>query len=95
MFRGYGETRRTERSGDRGDATEMSTTNQPPPTVERVQGDFLRDYEQKFANLPVHLKLAKLCSNAGLANTAEKGLYFATRDDAELDKLKGSCREYT
>ena len=75
--------------------TELSTTNQTPPTDERVQGDLLRDYEQKFANLPVHLKLTKLCSNAGLANTVENRQYFTTLDDAELDKLKGSCREYT
>ena len=55
--------------------TELSTTNQTPPTDERVQGDLLRDYEQKFANLPVHLKLTKLCSSARLANTVEKGQY--------------------
>ena len=52
---------------------------------ERVQGQLLRDYEQKFANLP----------NAGLANTVEKGQYVTTLDDEELDRLKGSCREYT
>ena len=34
------------------------------------------------------LKLTKLCSNADLANTVEKGQYFTTLDDAELDKLK-------
>ena len=56
--------------------TELSTTNQTPPTDERVQGDLLRDCEQKFANLPVHQKLTKLCSNAGLANTVHKGQYF-------------------
>ena len=75
--------------------TELSTTNQTPSTDERAQGDLSRDYEQKFANLPVHLKLTKLCSNAGLANTVEKRHYFTTLDDAELDKLGGSCREYT
>ena len=75
--------------------SELSTTNQPPPTDERAQGDLLRDYEEKFANLPVHLELTKLCSNVGLANTAEKGQYFTTLGDAELDKLKGSCREHT
>ena len=39
--------------------------------------------------------MTKLCSNAGLASTAETGQYLTTLDDAELDKLKGSCREYT
>ena len=55
----------------------------------------LREYEQKFADLPEHLHLIKLCSNAGLAKTVEKGQYFTTLDDTELDRLKGSCREYT
>ena len=75
--------------------TELSTTNQTFPTDERVEGDLLRDYERKFANLPDYLKLTKLCFNAGLAKAVEKGQYFSTLDDAELDKLKGSCREYT
>ena len=39
--------------------TEWSTTNQTPPTDERVQGDLLRDYGRKFANLPVYLQLTK------------------------------------
>ena len=37
----------------------------------------------------------KLCSNAGIAKTVATGQYFTTLDDAELDKLGGSCREYT
>ena len=92
MFRGYGETLSTERFGDDGNANRIVDNKPNPPTNEREQGDLLRDYEQKFATLPVHLKLTKLCSDAGLANTEEKGQYFTTHDDAELDKLKGSCR---
>ena len=65
------------------------------PTDARVQGNLLREYEQKFANLPEHLQLTKVCSNAGLAKTVEKGYYITTLDDTELDKLKGSCRQYT
>ena len=71
--------------------TGLSTSNQTPPADERVQGDLL----QKFANFPVHLKLTKLCFNAGLANVVDKGQHFTTLDDAELDKLKGSFREFT
>ena len=74
---------------------EVSTTDQASPTDARVQGNFLREYEQKFADLPEHLQLTTLCSNAGLAKTVEKGQYFTTLDDTELDRLKGSCREYT
>ena len=33
------------------------------------------------------------CSNSGLAHTVEKGQYFTTLDDAELDKVKGPRRE--
>ena len=74
---------------------EVSTTDQASPTDARVQGNFLREYEQKFADLPEHFQLTTLCSNAGLAKTVEKGQYFTTLDDTELDRLKGSCREYT
>ena len=68
--------------------TELPTTNQTSSTDERVQGDLLRDSEQNFAHLPDHLKLTKLCSNAGLAHIVENGQYFTTLDDAKLDKLK-------
>ena len=69
--------------------TEFSTTNKTPRTNDKVQGNLLHDYERKFANLP----LIKLCSNAGITKTVAKGQYFTTLDDAELDKLGGSCRE--
>ena len=74
---------------------EVSTTDQIFPTDAGVQGNLVLEYEQKFANLPEHLQLTKLCSNAGLAKTVEKGQYLTTLDDTELDRLKGSCREYT
>ena len=74
---------------------ELSTTNQISPTDVRVQGNLLREYEQRFADLPEHAQLTELCSNAGLAKTVEKGQYFTTHDDTELDRLKGSCREFT
>ena len=48
---------------------EVSTIDQISPTDARVQGNLLREYEEKFANLPEHLQLTKLCSNAGLAKT--------------------------
>ena len=51
---------------------ELSTTDQISPTDARAQGNLLREYDQKFANLPEHLQLTKLCSNAGLAKTVEK-----------------------
>ena len=76
--------------------TEVSTTDQISPTGARVQRNRLREYEQKFTNLPEHLQLTKICSNAGLAKTVEKKRqYFTMLDGTELDRLKGSCREYT
>ena len=75
--------------------TELSTTNKTPRTNEPVQGDLLREYERKFTHLPDDLRLIGLCSDAGIMKTVAKGQYFMTRDDVELDKLGGSCREYT
>ena len=60
---------------------ETSTENQTSQTDARVQGNLSREYEQKFADLPDHAKLTKLCSSAGLAKTVEKGQYFTTLDD--------------
>ena len=71
--------------------TELSTTNKTPGTNEIVQGNLVHGYERKFANLPDHLQLIKLCSNAGIAKTVAK----EHLDDAELDNLGGSYREYT
>ena len=72
---------------------EVSTTDQISPTDARVHGNLLREYEQRFVNILEHLQLTKLCSNAGLAKTVEKGHYLTTLDDTELDRLKGSYRE--
>ena len=61
----------------------------------KLQGNVLREYEQKFAE---HLeqKLTKLCSTAGFSKNIEKGqILIALDDDAALDEMKGSCREYT
>ena len=74
---------------------EMSTTNQTSQTDAEVQGNLLREYEQKFPDLPEHVQLTKLCSNAGVAKTVVIGQYFTTLTDEELDRLKGPCREYT
>ena len=58
--------------------TEASTTNRTPRTNDKVQGNLLHDYERKFANLPDHLQLIKLCSNVSITNTVAKGQYFTT-----------------
>ena len=73
----------------------MSTTNQTSETDAGVQGNLLREYEHRFADLSEHVQLTKPCSAAVLAKTVEKGQYFATLDDNQFDRLKGSCREYT
>ena len=63
-------------------------------TDANVQGDLLREYEQKFAELSEQQKLTKLCSNAGFSKNIGKGtiLHLMTTG---LDETKTSCREYT
>ena len=76
--------------------TEFPTANPISQTDADVQGNLLREYEQKFAELPEQEKLIKLCSNAGFSKNIEKGQFFVTLDDDDaLDDLKGACREYT
>ena len=75
--------------------TELSTTTKPLLINEKVQGNLLREYERKCANLPDDIELIRLCSNAGFIKTVAEGQFFVTLDDAELAKLGGSCREYT
>ena len=69
--------------------TDLSTTNETLRTNETLQGNLLHDYKRKFANLPGHFQLIKLCSNAGIVKTAAAGQYFMNIDDAELEKLGG------
>ena len=47
--------------------TEFLTVNPISQTDAEVQGKLLREYEQKFAELPEHQKLTKLCSIAGFS----------------------------
>ena len=75
--------------------TEFPTAHRIPQTDAEVQGNLLCEYEQKFADLPEQEKLTKLCSNAGFSKNIEKGQFFITLDDDTLDKLMGTCREYT
>ena len=74
---------------------EVSTRDQTSQTDAGVQGNLLRQYDQEFTDLPEHVQLTTLCSNAGLAKTVEKGQNFTTLDGEEHDRLKGSCREHT
>ena len=52
--------------------TELMTTTKSPRTDENVQGNLLQNYEQKFATLPNHLQLTKLCSNVGITKTVAR-----------------------
>ena len=75
--------------------TEFPIAHRTSQTDVEVQGNLLREDEQKFAELPEQEKLTKLCSNAGFSKNIEKGHFFITRDDDALNDMKGSCREYT
>ena len=55
----------------------------------------MREYEQKFAELPEQQKLTKLCSNACFSKNVEKGQFLISLDDVAPDDMNGSYREYT
>ena len=60
-----------------------------------AQVNLLREYEQKFAELPDDQKLSKLCSDAGFLKEIGKGQFFITLDQEVFDEMKTLCREYT
>ena len=75
--------------------TEFLTANHISQTDAEVQGNLLREYEQKFAELPEQQKSTKLCSNAGFSKNVDKGQLIHTIDEEGPDEIKTSCREYT
>ena len=75
--------------------TEFPTANTISQTDPEVQGNLLREYEQKFAALPEQEKLTKLCSNARFPKNIDKRQFFITLDEEGPDDMKTSCREYT
>ena len=56
--------------------TDLTTTNKSPRTV---QANLLQNYEQKFANLPEHFQLIKICSNVGTTKTVTRTVFPDTR----------------
>ena len=75
--------------------TEFPTANTISQTDADVLKKLLREYEQKFAELPEQQKLTKLCSNAAFSKNIDKGHFFITLDEEGPDDVKTSCREYT
>ena len=67
--------------------TKFPTANPIAQTGAEVQGNLLREYEQKFAELPEQEILTKLCSNACFWKNIEKGQNFIGLDDDTLDIL--------
>ena len=53
-----------------------------------VHGNLLREYEQKFAQLPEHQKLTKLCSDAGFLKNIGKGQFFITLEEESPDDMQ-------
>ena len=49
-----------------------------PHTNVELQGNLLQDYEHKFEQFPEDQILCKLCCDAGLLKTVEKGEFFIT-----------------
>ena len=75
--------------------TEFPAANPISQTDADVQGSLLREYDQKFAELPEQQKLTKLCSNAGFSKIIGKGQFFITLDEEGPDEMKTSYREYS
>ena len=67
----YGETRANENLESMVTPTEFPIANPISQTDTEVQRNLLREYEQKFAELPEQQKLTKLCSNAGFSKNIE------------------------
>ena len=90
----YGEPAANENLESMVIPTEFLAADPVSQTDAEVQGNLLREHEQKFSEFAEHERLTKLCSNAGFSKNIEKGQFFITLDDDTLDSLKGSCREY-
>ena len=75
--------------------TEFPNANAISQTDMSVQGNLLREYEQKFAQLPEDQKLTKPCSDAGFLKDIGKGQFFITLEAEGSDDMQTSCREYT
>ena len=67
--------------------TEVPTAKPISQTDAEVQGNLLREYEQKFAELPEQQKVTKLCSNAGFSKNIEKRQFFIALDDDAPDEM--------
>ena len=61
--------------------TVFPTANPISQTDAEVQGNLLREYEQKFAERPEQQKLTKLCSNAD----SDKGQFFIAPEEEGPD----------
>ena len=68
--------------------TEFPTANPISQTDVDVQVNLLREYVQKFAELPEHQKLTELCSDGGFLKDIDKGQFFITLDEEGPDDMK-------
>ena len=75
--------------------TEFTNANAISQTDMSVQGNLLREYEQKFAELPEDQKLTKLCSDAGFLKDVGKGQFFITHEEEGPGDMQTLCRECT
>ena len=73
---------------------EVPDANAVSQTDMSVQGNLVREYEQKFAELPEYQKLTKLCSDAGFLKDIGKGQFFITLEEEGPDDMQTSCREH-
>ena len=68
--------------------TEFPIANPISQTDAEVQGNLLREDEQKFAELLEQQKLTKLYSNTGFSTNIGEGQFFITLDEEGPDDMK-------
>ena len=68
--------------------TEFPAANSISQTDADVQGNLLRENEQKFAELPEQQNLTKLCSDDGFSMNTDKGQFFITLGEEGPEKKK-------
>ena len=75
--------------------TEFPTAKPVSQADAEVQGNLLREYEQKCAELPEKRNIDQTLLQCWFFEEYWEKIFFITLDDDWLDDLKGSCREYT
>ena len=96
LFRSYRVTCCSGQSRDIGDSNTIVDYEQITSDRWQCAGKFAAISRPKLRKISRSSSIDQtVLSNVGITKTVAKGQYFTTLDDAELDKVWGSCRENT